>query len=167
MKDPTSKSELLQAIHIARNEWDALIARIPHHRLSDPVASGPWSIKDVIAHVTEYDRWLALGLAMRLQKPPQIWLDDISLDEFNAVLHQQIADRNPDDILLDSNRVSQDLINEIEAHSEAYLFGTHRVEGVSYDVIPFQILKSESYGHYRDHIPAIRAWLSSHTQDAA
>jgi hypothetical protein len=36
------------------------------------------------------------------------------------------------------------------------------VEGVSYDVIPFQILRSESYGHYYDHIPAIRAWLSSH-----
>ena len=167
MKNPKSKSELLQAINTARNEWDTLIAQIPHHRLSESVAAGPWSIKDVIAHVTEYDRWLALGLAMRLQKPPQIWLDDISLDEFNAVLHQQIADRYPDDILLDSNRVFQDLISEVEAHSEAYLFGTHRVEGVSYDVIPFQLLKSESYGHYHDHIPAIRAWLSSHPQDAA
>ena len=160
MKDPTSKSELLQAIHTARDEWDALIAQIPPHRLSDPVVSGSWSIKDVIAHLTEYDRWLALGLAMRLQKPPQIWLDDISLDEFNAVLHQQIADRHPDDILLDSNRVFQDLINEVEAHSEAYLFGTHRVDGVPYDVIPFQLLKSESYGHYHDHIPAIGRFLA-------
>ena len=167
MKDPTSKSELLQAMHTARNEWDTLIAQIPHHQLSESAAPGLWSIKDVIAHVTEYDRWLALGLAMRLQKPPQIWLDDISLDEFNAILHQQIADRNPDDILLDSNRVFQDLINEIEAHSEAYLFGTHHVDGVSYEVIPFELLKSESYGHYYDHIPAIRAWLSSHSQDAA
>ena len=167
MKDPTSKSELIQAIHAARNEWNTLIAQIPHHRLSESVASGPWSIKDVIAHITEYDRWLALGLAMRLQKPPQIWLDDISLDEFNAILHQQIADRNPDEILSDSNRVFQDLINEVEAHSEAYLFGTHHVEGVSYEVVPFQLLKSESYGHYYDHIPAIRAWLSFHSQDAA
>ena len=167
MKNPKSKSELLQAIKTARNEWDALIAQIPHHRLAEPLAAGQWSIKDVIAHVTEYDRWLALGLALRLQKPPQIWLDDISLDDFNALLHQQIADRNPDDILLDSSRVFQDLINEVEAHSEAYLFGTQRVEGVSYDVIPFQLLKSESYGHYYDHIPAIRAWLASHPQGAA
>jgi hypothetical protein len=39
------------------------------------------------------------------------------------------------------------------------------VEGVSYAVIPFQLLKSESYGHYHDHIPALRAWLSSHPQE--
>jgi hypothetical protein len=166
MKDPTSKSELLQAINTSRHEWDTLIAQIPPHRLSESVAEGGWSIKDIIAHVTEYDRWLALGLALRLQTPPQIWLDDLSLDEFNAVLHRQIADRNPDDILLDSKRVFQDLLDEVEARSEAYLFGTHRVEGVSYDVIPYQLLKSESYGHH-DHIPAIRAWLSSHPQPTA
>ncbi len=166
MKDPTSKSELIQAINTARKEWDTLIAQIPHHRLSEPVAEGAWSIKDIIAHVTEYDRWLALGLALRLQKPPQIWLDDISLDQFNAALHQQIAGRDPDDIIMDSNQVFQDLIHEVDAHSEAYLFGTHRVEGVPDEVIPYQILKSESYGHYHDHFPAIRAWLSSHSQQA-
>ena len=165
MNDPTSKAELLLAMKSARNEWDSLIAQIPHQRLSEPLASGTWSIKDVIAHVTEYDRWLALGLALRLQKPPKIWLDDISLDEFNAVLHEQIADRNLDDILLDSKQVFQDLIHEVEAHSEAYLFGTQRVEGVPDEVTPYQILKSKSYGHYLDHIPAIRAWLAALTQD--
>jgi hypothetical protein len=130
------------------------------------VAPEAWSIKDIIAHITEYDRWLALGLGMRLQKPPQIWLEDISLDEFNAKLHQQIANRNAYDILLDFHQVFQDLVNEVAAHSEAYLFGTHRVEGVPDDVIPFQILKSETYGHYHDHIPALKAWLSSHPRDA-
>jgi hypothetical protein len=165
MKDPISKPGLLLSMHTARNEWDALIAQIPHHKLSEFLGSGTWSIKDVIAHITEYDRWLALGLAMRLQKPPQIWLDDISTDEFNAVLHQQIADRNLEEVLLDSKHVFQDLIHEVEAQSETFLFGTHRVEGVPFDVIPFQLLKSESYGHYHDHIPAMQAWLSTHSQD--
>jgi len=100
MKEPTSKSELLQAMVTARNEWDALIAQIPRHRLSESAASGSWSVKDVVAHVTEYDRWLALGLAMRLQKPPQIWLDDISLDEFNAFS----TNRSPTEIPTISSR---------------------------------------------------------------
>jgi ribonucleotide monophosphatase NagD (HAD superfamily) len=86
------------------------------------------------------------------------------LDEFNARLHEQIVDRDPEDILRDSQQVFQELIREVETHSEAYLFGTHRVEGVSDNVIPYQMLKSESYGHYRDHIPAIQAWIVSNLQ---
>jgi hypothetical protein len=159
MKDPATKSELLQAITGTRDEWDALIIGIPRQRLSESVAPGQWSVKEIIAHITEYDRHLGLGLALRLQKPPQLWLDDLTLDEFNARLHQQIADRDTDDILQDSRQVYQELKGEVEAHSEAYLFGTHRVEGVSFEVIPFQMLRSESYGHYRDHLPAIRSWL--------
>jgi hypothetical protein len=160
MKVPATKAELLQAVTGTRVEWDSLINKIPHKRLSEPVASGQWSIKEIIAHLTEYDRQLGLGLALRLQKPPQIWLDDLGLDEFNARLHQQIAERDLNDILRDSQQVFRELLAEVEAHTEEYLFGTHRVEGVTYDVIPFQILKSESYGHYRDHIPAIQAWIA-------
>ena len=99
-----------------------------------------------------------------LQIPPRIWLDDLSLDEFNALLHQQIADRDSNDILQESKQVFQELINEVEAHAEEYLFGAHHVKGVSYEVIPCQILRSESYGHYRDHIPDIRAWIASHPE---
>ena len=68
MKAPMSKAELIQAIQTARTEWDTLIARVPGHRLSESVAPGAWSIKDIIAHITEYDRWLALGLALRTCK---------------------------------------------------------------------------------------------------
>jgi hypothetical protein len=161
MKSSTSKSELLREITAARDEWDALIDEIPRRRLSEPMSPGQWSVKDIIAHMTEYDRHLALGLALRLQKPPQLWLDDLSTDEFNARLHQQIANRDLDDILLDSQQVFKELISEVETHTEDYLFGTHHVEGVPFDVIPNQLLKSESYGHYRDHIPAIRAWMAS------
>lgn len=159
MKAPATKIELLQAISAARDKWDSLIAQIPVDRLPEPVAPGGWSIKDIIAHITEYDRQLVLGLALRLQKPPQIWLDDLSLDEFNARLHEQIAERDPVDILRDSQQVFRDLIGEVESHTEDYLFGSHHLEGISDDIIPYRMLKSESYGHYRDHIPAIQAWI--------
>jgi hypothetical protein len=91
-------------------------------------------------------------------------LDDLSLDEFNARLHEQIADRDAEDILRDSRQVFQELIGEVKTHSEVYLFGTHCVDGVSDDVMPYQMLKSESYGHYQDHIPAIQAWIASNLQ---
>jgi hypothetical protein len=145
----------------ARSEWDGLIAQVPLGRFAEPGASGSWSARDVVAHLTEYDRWLALGLAIRLEKPPQLWLDDLGLDEFNAVLHERNRDRESVEVLAESKRVFEELFREVGARSEEFLFGIHRVEGVSYEVVPHQMLKSESYGHYRDHIPGLRAWLTT------
>jgi hypothetical protein len=31
--------------------------------------------------------------------------------------------------------------------------------GVPYDVRPFEMLKSESYGHYYDHLSTIQEWV--------
>ena len=123
MKDPSTKSELLQAFIAARVEWDTLSAKIPtSDRMSDPVEPGQWSIKDIIAHITEYDRHMGLGLALRLQKPPQLWLDELSLDDFNDRLHQQIADRDPDGVLLDSQQVYQELIGECRGSTPKHFY---------------------------------------------
>ena len=159
MKEPTTKTELLEAMRCARREWDSWIGKVPVGRMSEPIGPGEWSVKDILAHTTEYDRWLGLRLALKLQKPPDLWLADLSLDEFNAALHQQILNRTPDDVLMDSQQVFAEMIQAVAGHSEAYLFGTHRVQGVPYEVRPFEMLKSESYGHYYDHLPAIQEWV--------
>jgi len=160
MKDPTNKTELLAAMREARRLWDSWIAKVPLERMSEPVAPGEWSMKDILAHTTEYDRWLGLGLALRLQKPPDLWLADLNLDQFNAALHAQMLDRPPAEVLADSQRVFAEMIQAVVAHSEAYLFGTHHIAGVTYEVRPFEMLKSESYGHYYDHLPTIKEWVA-------
>lgn len=159
MKDPTTKSELLEAIRSARREWDSWIAQVPLERMSEPVAPGEWSVKDILAHTTEYDRWLGLGLALKLQKPPDLWLADLRLDQFNAALHQQILNRTPAEVQAGSQQVFAEMIQAAQARSEAYLFGTHHVAGVPYEVKPSEMLKSESYGHYYDHLPTIQSWV--------
>jgi hypothetical protein len=129
--------------------------------MSEPVAPGEWSVKDILAHTTEYDRWLGLGLALRLQKPPDLWLADLSLEQFNAALHEQMLDRPPSEVVADSQRVFAEIVQAASAHSEAYLFGRQHVVGVPYEVRPFELLKSESYGHYCDHLPTVRVWVAT------
>ena len=163
MKDPTTKSELIVAMREARRLWDSWIAKVPLVGIDEPVDPGEWSVKDILAHVTEYDRWLGLGLALRLQKPPDLWLADLSRDQFNAALHEQILDRPPVEVMADSQHVFAEMVQAVAAHSEAYLFGTHHVAGVPYEVRPFEMLKSESYGHYHDHLPTIQAWVKRQT----
>jgi hypothetical protein len=157
MVEPSTKPELLQAMQAARARFDALLERIPRSKMHLPPSPGEWSIKDVVAHINSYDRWLALGLALRLEKPPDLWIEDLPLDEFNRRLFEQNRNLPLEDVLHDSRELWASILAETEANLEEYLFSEHSVPGVPYLVRPCEMLKSESYGHYLDHVPALES----------
>jgi hypothetical protein len=159
MSDPSSKAELIEAMVSARSQFDSLVDRIPHSKMSLPGASGEWSVKDVVAHIASYDRWLGLTLALRAQKPPDFWMEDIPLDEFNRRLFDENRDLPLGQILQESRHVWKEILEGTRALSETYLFSEQSVQGVSYTFKPCDVLKSESYGHYLDHVPALSAWI--------
>ena len=161
MSEPTSKTELIAAMVSARNELDSLIGQIELSTMTLSGASGEWSVKDIIAHIASYDRWLALTLALRGQKPPEFWIDNISLDEFNRRLYAENRDRALEEVLQEYRDVWMEILAETGTRSEAYLFTEQSVPGVPNKFKPCDILKSESYGHYLDHVPALRAWLKA------
>jgi len=161
MSDPSSKPELIRAMLSARGEFDSLIRRIPPSRMTFRAARGEWSVKDIVAHVNSYDRWLGLGLALRAQKPPDLWIEDIPLDDFNHRLFQENRDLPLDEVLRESRELWEDILEESQARPEEYLFSVQSVPGVPYTFKPCEMLKSESYGHYLDHVPALKSWLEA------
>jgi hypothetical protein len=161
MPDPASKAELIEAMVSARSRLDSLIGQIPHSKMTVSGASGEWSIKDVVAHITSYDRWLGLTLALRGQKPPDFWMENLPLDEFNRRLLDENRDLPLDQVLEDSREVWTEILEGTRAQSETYLFTEQSVRGVAYKFRPCDILKSESYGHYLDHVPALLAWIDA------
>ena len=161
MAEPTSKDELIQAMISARDKLDSLIDQIQPSTMTLPGASGEWSVKDIIAHITSYDHWLALTLALRGHKPPNLWIEDIPLDEFNRRLFDENRDLTLDEVLQQYGEVWKKILEETRALPETYLFAEQSVQGVPDKFKPCDILKSESYGHYLDHVPALKAWLEA------
>jgi len=161
MTDPSSKAELIEAMVSSREQFDALIGRIPHSKMILSGAAGEWSIKDIIAHITSYDRWLGLTLALRCQKPPDMWIEELPLDEFNRRLYVENKDLPLNQVLQESKEVWNEILEETRAKSEDYLFSEQSVQGVLYKFKPCNILKSESYGHYLDHVPALLTWIGT------
>jgi len=51
-----NKSEWLGTLQTERAQWDALVAEVGQARMTQPGAAGEWSVKDVIAHVTWFER---------------------------------------------------------------------------------------------------------------
>ncbi len=161
MPEPASRAELIEAMVAARTEFDSLIELIPRRSMTRPGAAGEWSVKDIVAHVTSYDVWLALTLGLRGLPPPELWIEDIPLDEFNRRLFEENRDKPLDDVLRESEEVWLQILGETKAAPEAYLFTERSVEGVPYRFRPCDILRSESYGHYLDHVPSLRVWLEA------
>jgi hypothetical protein len=159
MADPTSKIELLETMLAARERLDSLIDQMAPPLMTRPGLPGTWSVKDILAHLTSYDRWLGLTLALRGQKPPDFWIEDIPLDEFNRRLFEENRDKTLDQVLQEFKQVWREILDETQACSEAYLFAEQSIPGVPYAFRPCGLLKSESYGHYLDHLPGLDAWL--------
>ena len=159
MADPTSKAELIQAMVSARHQFDSLVNQIPRSKMTLSGASGEWSVKDIVAHVTSYDRWLGLTLALHGKKPPDHWVGDTPLDEFNSRLFDENRDLPLDRVLDDSGGVWAEILEAVHAQSETYLFTEQTVPGVPDKFKPWEVLKSESYGHYLDHVSGLKAWI--------
>ena len=159
MTDPTSKTELLETMLAARERLDSLIDQMAPPLMTRPSPPGTWSVKDILAHLTSYDRWLGLTLALRGLKPPDFWIEDIPLDEFNRRLFEENRDKTLDQVLQEFKQVWREILDETQACSETYLFAEQSIPGVPYAFRPCDLLKSESYGHYLDHLPALDAWL--------
>ena len=86
MPRPTSKDDLLTAIEKERGALETLLETLPDEQMTDPGVVGDWSVKDVLAHLVEWEQmvlgWHATGL--RGDRP----LDEV-LEQFGTS-HQEI-----------------------------------------------------------------------------
>jgi len=94
---PKDKAELLRRI---RREWDALeqaIAGLPEAQMGVPDAGG-WSIKDNLAHLTAWERFMRLAYIHKMPAHEAMQVDAETyrgVDEtgMNAILFQRNRDR--------------------------------------------------------------------------
>jgi hypothetical protein len=52
------KSELLTRLREAYQRWEAFLDQVGLARMDQPGVNGDWSMKDIIAHLTGWNRWL-------------------------------------------------------------------------------------------------------------
>ena len=127
--------------------------------MSLPGASGEWSVKDVVAHIASYDRWLGLTLALRAQKPPDFWIEDIPLDEFNRRLFDENRDLPLDQVLQESRDVWKEILKEPAPCPRLTCSASSPSKAFHTRLGPAMSLRAKSYGHYLDHVPALSAWI--------
>ncbi|MDI3341227.1 MAG: ClbS/DfsB family four-helix bundle protein [Sphaerobacter sp.] len=165
MEPLQTKAQLLDAVRAVRADLEQLVAAAGAERMTEPGASGPWTFKDVIAHLTGW-RWRSVArmeAAAYGGVPASPWpshLDpDAAVDEINQLIYATNRDRPVADVLRDSRETFDRLEAALAAVPEADLFDPHRFAWLN--GWPLAAVVEGMREHFAvDHAPAIRAWLA-------
>jgi hypothetical protein len=157
------RDELLAAVEQGWREWQSLLGEPTPEQMVDPGMAGGWSVKDAIAHIAFYEDWVGTFISTRSWPPARHpSLDTWDTDERNDAYFALNKDRDLDNVLAESDRVHQTLVEAISALSdEEYhdrnLLGTPPDEDWTVE----KMVDGNTFKHYPEHREAIRAWLAS------
>ena len=152
-----NRTQFLDNQRTERARWEALLAQVDEARMSEPGVAGEWSVKDIIAHVTWFEREMVGLLRERALAGSDLW--NVKQDQRNAVIFQENRERPLADVLAEAQEVYRQLLPLLEALTDEELNDARHFRNMPTDWQPWDLIAGNIYDHYRAHIPSIEAWL--------
>lgn len=149
-----TKSEFIEKIHRAREEWDQFVRNIDREEMLRPGFCGEWSLKDVVAHITWYEREMVNLFKAHAFTGSPYW--ELPLDERNAVLFEENKDLPLEQVLRESREVFPELMRQLESLTDEDLNDPARFPGMPADWQSWQVIAGNTYEHYEAHLPSDR-----------
>jgi hypothetical protein len=163
-----NKSELVNWLQQEVREWEALLDQIGPTRIEQPGLNGDWSMKDVVAHLTGWNRWLVARLQAAARREPQPlppWPANLQTDdEINAWIYETYRGRSLREVLEETHQVIQQLLTVVEGLPEDIQIEQVHRSGRVYHLVWLgeeRHQPGEFFDHFHDdHEPDVRAWLA-------
>jgi hypothetical protein len=151
------KETFLTYIKSAREEWDTLLAKIELKKMSKQALSGGCSLKDIIAHITWYEREMITLINSRLLTGSPLWL--LPHDQRNLAIIEENRERPLTDVITEAETTYHAFLEAVSTLTTAELNDAFYFKEMPSDWIPWQIIADSAYNHYHHHMPEIKAKL--------
>jgi putative acetyltransferase len=159
---PILKADLLEKIHAARKNFKTIMDGLTDVQLTTPGVEENWSIKDILAHLTAWERLtlerLIAGLEKKKLKFRPIQTDE-DVEWMNARVYAINKDRPLADVLDDFRTGHAMLIDKIMSLDKLAIQDTTPVEWAG-DRPVWSLIADNTYFHYAEHQEAIEKWLA-------
>lgn len=158
MSETPVSSELLAEV---KHEWaniERAGAGLSEAEMLAPGAEGEWSVKDILSHLSAWEKYLLdrLGMVMAGQSPryPVMtsW-DDVH--RFNAQVFAENKDRPLSSVILEFRSLYQGVITVLEALSDDLLNQPYSYDFPDDGITLVQLIRANTSEHYREHCLAI------------
>jgi uncharacterized damage-inducible protein DinB len=139
--------QLLARIDTAWSALQASYRGLSDDQLTTPGVMGNWSIKDILAHVTDWEEEALhhLPTVMAGQRPPR-YASTGGIDAFNARKSEENRQRSLTEVLQRHADIHQQLIDFVSSVPEEFIRTDTRFR---------HRLRLDTYGHYPLHTAAI------------
>jgi hypothetical protein len=157
-----NKQELLEAMKTTRAGWEALLTEAGEERMTVAGATGDWSVKDIIAHLTAWENQTAARLsAVRQGSTPRAapWPPNLSEEEENAWIYEANRKRSLRDVLDESRRVHDEVMRQLQSVTDEELNEPGRFSWLDGNKL-VEYIPGNTYEHYQEHGELIRKWLA-------
>ena len=160
MKKQTFLTNLEQTWACFRGSYTGLTEA----QLTEPGVTGEWSVKDVIAHVSWYERQMVGMITTRSLAGSPWW--NLTLEVRNAAIQAENRDRPLDEILKESQEVFGELMKQLESLSEEDLHTAINFKDMPTEWVPWEVIASNTFEHYPDHSRDIQNNLNQSYKDS-
>ena len=154
---------LLAEVESGWKQWQALLGSLTPAQMVDPALPGGWSVKDTIAHIAFYEDWVGEFIRTRTwPEPRHPSLETFDMHARNDAFFELNKDRSLEDVLEESPRVHQKLVDAIAALTDAEyhdpnLLGTPPDPEWALE----KMIDGNTFKHYPGHAAIIQEWLAS------
>jgi len=158
MNVPSIKSELLAEID---KEWisiERICAGLSEADMVAPGVEGEWSVKDILCHISTWEKYLLDRLGMVMTgEPPQYpamasW-DDVH--RFNAQVYADNKGRSLSSVFLEFRSLYRGVITVLEALSDTQLTQPYSYDFPDDNLTLLRLIRGNTCEHYREHRLAI------------
>lgn len=164
MKESITKSEILKNIQSERVLLEKIIAELSPAKMLEPNLDGNWSVKDVLAHIAEWETLMAQWTKESLRGetpnrpgPGSNWDD---LDQFNESLYEKNKDCILEDVLQEFHSSYQSMFELIVSVGDEDLVNPHQFEWRE-GVPLWHMVAGNTWWHYKEHRESIEQLLAA------
>jgi hypothetical protein len=164
MPRPTTKHALLETMETERNALEQLLAELSPEEMRAPGIVGEWSVKDVLAHLLEWEqrvlRWHAAGLKGKVPVIPSEEFNWAQLPQLNQQIFEKHRDRPLADIQKEFKSSYKKIQKTIQGLSEEDLFTRGRYSWTRNNTLGAYFISNTS-SHYHWAINAMKKGLKT------
>lgn len=156
---PSTHSELLAELDREWAKIECICAGMSEADMLAPGVEGDWSVKDVLCHLSAWEKYLLdrLGMVMTGQHPlyPAMasW-DDVH--RFNAQVYADNKDRPLTSVIIEFRSLFRGVMTVLEALSDDLLTQPYSYDFSDDALTLLQLIRANTSDHYHEHCTAIQ-----------